>query len=701
MAIANYFYNQTTRKYVALFGTLFNQLKIKRTTNDGTVSQDIIVPLSYAPFQKVLARVQQDANLLNSRRAAIQLPRMSFEITNMFYDPARKISTTRKVYTTTAEDNEDNRNILYSPVPYNLDFSLYIMTKYSEDATKLLEQIIPFFTPDWTVTARMMDDIDPIDIPVVLNGITVEELYEGDFETRQSVLHTLSFTLKGWYFGPIKEKKVIKFVEANLSSDTATNAAFQEQVQVYPGLSPDGNPVTQPVATASAIASIANGGVSSVSVVSDGEGYDANNVPGVTITPPSIVTATAAATVVNELITSIDLTNAGGYYSTVPNVSISNPDGPAQLPAATANVIAGVVDSITLTEGGRYYSLPPTVTIAPPPSIAPVFKFGDDALFHSGNPNTTTILGNPSADIDTGPDDGYALELWFYPFNAIGNRVILWSDRWKLWYNSSAVIYSLGPNNISLNESLNLNQWNHIRIEHVNVSARITVNGNVSNLQSPGGGAVNRTYQVIRAGADPVPSSSIAQTNVNDSFYGAIDNVTFNAITEITANTTIPTVASTGSFAEYNFDKDIATANATVTDGEVIAINLINGGSNYNSAPAISFSAATGNPSDYSASATATINNGLVDSIIVTDPGKFYVDPVITIDPPTSNTATATAAVDVNGNISSITITNAGKGYLTVPSVTVDAPANNTIWYQDIEEDDDWGVISVVVDYEE
>jgi len=700
MAIANYFYNQTTRKYVALFGTLFNQLKIKRTTNDGTVSQDIIVPLSYAPFQKVLARVQQDANLLNSRRAAIQLPRMSFEITNMFYDPARKISTTRKVYTTTAEDNEDNRNILYSPVPYNLDFSLYIMTKYSEDATKLLEQIIPFFTPDWTVTARMMDDIDPIDIPVVLNGITVEELYEGDFETRQSVLHTLSFTLKGWYFGPIKEKKVIKFVEANLSSDTATNAAFQEQVQVYPGLSPDGNPVTQPVATASAIASIANGGVSSVSVVSDGEGYDANNVPGVTITPPSIVTATASATVTNELITSIDLTNSGGYYSTVPNVSISNPDGPAQLPEATANVTAGVVDSITLTEGGRYYSLPPTVTIAPPPSNSSVFKFGDDALAHN-NVTSKTDLGYPATDIDTGTGDGFSLEFWYYPTaTPTADTVILWGDRWKVWYSPTAVYYSFGPNNISLNISFVPNDWNFVRIEHVGVQARISVNGTVSNLQSPGGGSINRTFQLIRVGADD-PVTSIAGTSVKDGFIGSIDNIAFNEITVITPNTAIPTVASTGDFLTSNFDKNIATANAQVIAGEVVAINLTNGGSNYSSAPAISFSAATGNPSDYAATATATINNGLVDGITVTDPGKFYVNPVITIDPPTSNTATATAAVDVNGNISSITITNAGKGYLTVPSVTVDAPANNTIWYQDIEEDDDWGVISVVVDYEE
>ena len=96
MAIANYFYNETTRRYVALFGTMFNQLKIQRKSNDGTVVQDMIVPLSYAPFQKVLSRVQQDPDLLNSRATAIRLPRMSFEITSLAYDPARKLKWLRK-----------------------------------------------------------------------------------------------------------------------------------------------------------------------------------------------------------------------------------------------------------------------------------------------------------------------------------------------------------------------------------------------------------------------------------------------------------------------------------------------------------------------------------------------------------------------------------------------------------------------------
>lgn len=234
MAIANYFYNQTTRKYVALFGNLFNQLTIERTTNDGSVTQKMIVPLSYAPFQKVLARITQDRDLLNSRRPAITLPRMSFEITSMQYDPARKLASTRRLVKENKAETNGGRNFVYNSVPYNIDFSLYIMTRYSEDAVKIMEQIVPFFTPDWTVTARMIDDLEPVDIPIILNSVTTEELYEGDFIERQTVLYTLTFTLKGWYFGPEKLRKVIKFVDARFASSTEANTEFEETVQVFP-----------------------------------------------------------------------------------------------------------------------------------------------------------------------------------------------------------------------------------------------------------------------------------------------------------------------------------------------------------------------------------------------------------------------------------------------------------------------------------
>jgi hypothetical protein len=120
------------------------------------------------------------------------------------------------------------------------------MTKYAEDATKIVEQIIPFFKPEWTSTVKLIDNMDPIDIPLILNGITNEELYEGSFEERRSVLWTLNFTMKTWYFGPEREKSVIKFVDVDIwtGMDASTNP--EEGVNVYPGLTANGSPTTDP-----------------------------------------------------------------------------------------------------------------------------------------------------------------------------------------------------------------------------------------------------------------------------------------------------------------------------------------------------------------------------------------------------------------------------------------------------------------------
>jgi len=243
MAFVNHFYNATTRKYVALFGTIFNKIRITRDRNSGEQVQSIVVPIAYGPFQKFLARITQDPNL--DAPSAITLPRMSFEITNMVYDGTRKIASKQKMLKNLGE-TEDQKLYVWSAAPYNIDFSLYIMTKYSEDATKIVEQIIPFFRPEWTATVKLIDDLDPIDIPIVLNGITNEELYEGSFEERRSVLWTLNFTMKAWYFGPEREKKIIKFVDVDMWDDVDSSKSPVEGVNVYPGLTANGTPTTDP-----------------------------------------------------------------------------------------------------------------------------------------------------------------------------------------------------------------------------------------------------------------------------------------------------------------------------------------------------------------------------------------------------------------------------------------------------------------------
>lgn len=241
MAIANYFYNSLTRKYVALFGTYFNQIKIQRDDNT-----QIIVPISYAPYQKILAKLNQDPDL--NQPSAITLPRMSFELNGMNYDGERKISPTIKIRKKTANPDTGGRGYVWAGAPYNLDFNLYIMAKYNEDAVKILEQILPFFNPEFTSTVKLMDDIEAIDVPLILTGVTSEEVYEGSFEERRSVLYTLSFNMKGWFFGPNREKPVIKFVEINLAANTDPTASIDDIVEetftTQPGLTANGEPTT-------------------------------------------------------------------------------------------------------------------------------------------------------------------------------------------------------------------------------------------------------------------------------------------------------------------------------------------------------------------------------------------------------------------------------------------------------------------------
>ena len=238
MAIANYFYNETIRKYVALFGTYFNQLKIERNDNTGLV-QSMIVPISYAPYQKILSKIVQDPEL--DSRSAITLPRISFEMTTMSYDGTRKISPIKKLRKSTPDAN-GQRNFVYAGTPYNLEFSLYIMCKYNEDAAKIVEQIIPFFNPEFTSSVTLLDDIPPMDIPLILNDVSSEDLYEGDFITRRSIMYTLNFTMKGWFFGPEKVGKVIKFIDSRLATDVAANTAFEETLDVQPGLTANSTP---------------------------------------------------------------------------------------------------------------------------------------------------------------------------------------------------------------------------------------------------------------------------------------------------------------------------------------------------------------------------------------------------------------------------------------------------------------------------
>ena len=200
-----YFYHQTSRKMVVAFGSLFNNIEVRRTDSSDAVTEVVKIPLSYGPKDKMLVRISQDPSL--NPKVALTVPRMGFELTSMTYDGARKLNTMgRNVKTGTTGLKKQ-----FNPVPYNWDFSLYVFVKNAEDGTQILEQILPFFTPDFTVTMTLVSGMTvKMDIPLVLNSVASEDSYEGDFATRRSIIWTLSFVMKGFLYPSVTDNaKVI------------------------------------------------------------------------------------------------------------------------------------------------------------------------------------------------------------------------------------------------------------------------------------------------------------------------------------------------------------------------------------------------------------------------------------------------------------------------------------------------------------
>ena len=199
-----YFYNEILRKTIIGFGTLFNGLTIKQ---EGST---VKVPLAYGPTQKFLARLEQAPNL--SQATQISLPRMSFEFTGLTYDSSRKVTTTQTIAVKNPDDGTDIKKV-FMPVPYNMQFELAIMCKLNDDALQLVEQILPYFQPQYNLTINLVSLInEKKDVPVVLENITMQDDYEGDFTSRRVLLYTLRFTAKTYLFGPVTSasKDIIK-----------------------------------------------------------------------------------------------------------------------------------------------------------------------------------------------------------------------------------------------------------------------------------------------------------------------------------------------------------------------------------------------------------------------------------------------------------------------------------------------------------
>ena len=225
------FYHETVRNIIVGFGTLFNDIHVVRKNNSGVITQSMKVPLAYGPKQKFLVRLDQDSarSAENPATTALTLPRIGFEMTTLQYDPTRKLNRVQKFKKTKTGDS-NQLETQFMPVPYNLGFQLYILSKNSDDALQIVEQILPFFQPDYTLTINDMPEMSSKrDVPVVLNSISYEDDYEGDFATRRAIIYTLDFTAKFYLYGPVTSCKVIKTVQVDQYTDVEVNSPKREQ----------------------------------------------------------------------------------------------------------------------------------------------------------------------------------------------------------------------------------------------------------------------------------------------------------------------------------------------------------------------------------------------------------------------------------------------------------------------------------------
>lgn len=411
------FYNGIIRKYVIYFGTLFNDIEIDRVNSSNTVIQTLRVPISYGPKEKYVAQLEQNPNL--DRRVSIQLPIMSFEMTSFNYSPDRRLNPINRLYYNTSAVNK-LKSVL-TPTPFDIGFSLNIYVRNAEDGVRILEQVLPYFTPEYTATLKLIDNMPDIkvDVPVVFNSMTTEDTYEGDYESRRALIHTLDFTMKGYVFGPVREKAgIIRMANTQFFIDTSpagewditrsdpdTPGTPSSKITIVPGQASNGAPINYTGITANGIATVSSGLVSRIDVLVRGRGYTSANV---TIASPNSIIATAEATIANGSVTAIDITNGGGFYSAPPIVNISgdrtsgnttvtysetltatvnngivtaislpstnniinatiaiaNP--PNVTATATAQVVDGKINSITVTDGGAGYLTAPTVTVSGP-----------------------------------------------------------------------------------------------------------------------------------------------------------------------------------------------------------------------------------------------------------------------------------------------------------------------------------------------
>ena len=226
----SHFYNATLRKAVAVFGTLFNDITVVRKDGSGGILNQIRVPLAYGPKQKFLSRLDQDT--MKDASVAIKLPRLSFEITSLDVDSTKKIKKRDKI-TNPIADSSTKKEVIQTHVPYNIGMQLSIMAKNQDDGLQILEQILPYFQPEYTVSIKPIDGWSNYkqDVPIILSGVNIDDQYDGDYMSRRVLIYTLDFQMKMTFYSGKSEAKLIKTINIDFNQD-ANGANILEEMDI-------------------------------------------------------------------------------------------------------------------------------------------------------------------------------------------------------------------------------------------------------------------------------------------------------------------------------------------------------------------------------------------------------------------------------------------------------------------------------------
>lgn len=433
-----HFYHERIRKAVATFGSLFNNLWVVRKSASGKTLNQQKVPLAYAPSDKYLQRIRENASLVDDMNVAIKLPRMSFEMVSLAYDPTRMLPKTGTL--SFPASSNGNRKKVYNTVPYNISFQLNIYARSQDDCLQIVEQILPYFSPQYSVTIKPIDELPSLteDVPIVLNGVSFVDEYEGALEERRTIIYTLDFEMKCNFHSNISDGSIIRKAINNIhqiagglqgedlqssrvsllpdptTSSKDSDYGFTQIIERYEELFAQTYQLTMSAAPAEIAATISsNFQVASIVIEDSGAGFTAT--PDIIIDPPPDplqASATAVRDPLTRRIIRIDLDSAGTNYLTTPTVAISSPSL-IQQATATATLDGNRVGLITVINRGNNYDgrdSAPTVTISGPDvgdSGATAIAIINDSgvvsaiqLTDSGNGYTSA----PSVTIQTPPN---------------------------------------------------------------------------------------------------------------------------------------------------------------------------------------------------------------------------------------------------------------------------------------------------------